>query len=110
MGVAYLARDTRLDRDVALKTLPNLRPDAVMRLRAEARAMAALSHESLATIYGLELWRQTPVLIVEYFPNGTLASALADGSMPVADVVRLGITLTRALASMHASGLLHRDI
>lgn len=67
MGVVYLARDTTLDRDVALKTLPDLRDGTVARLRDEARAMALLNHGSLATIYGLELWRRTPVLVVEYW-------------------------------------------
>ena len=70
MGVVYLARDTALDRDVALKTLPSLRERTVARLRDEARVMAGLNHESLATLYGLELWRRTPVLVVEYFPEG----------------------------------------
>ena len=62
-----------MGRDVALKTLPELNADAVGRLQAEARAMAALSHEALATIYGLEIWQRTPVLIVEYLAGGTLA-------------------------------------
>src|SRR5262249_32457283 len=70
MGVVYPARDERLARDVALKTLPVVDAMAIGRLRAEARAMAALSHESLATIYGLELWRRTPILIVEYLAGG----------------------------------------
>jgi serine/threonine protein kinase len=110
MGVVYLARDTALDRDVALKTLPDLRDGTVARLRDEARAMAALNHESLATIFGLEIWRRTPVLVVEYFPRGTLARRLAAGPLPPADVVALGIALARALAYMHARGVLHRDL
>jgi len=110
MGVVYLARDTTLDRDVVLKTLPALRPDAGAHLRNEARAMAALNHDSVATIYGLERWRRTPVLVVEYFPNGTLARRLADGPLSPADAVRLGIKLARALAYIHARGVLHRDL
>jgi hypothetical protein len=110
MGVVYLARDAVLDRDVALKTLPCLQPRAVARLRDEARAMAALNHESLATLFGLEIWRGTPVLVVEYFPKGTLASRLSDGPLSPGDVVALGLRLARALVYMHARAVLHRDL
>jgi hypothetical protein len=110
MGVVYLARDAVLDRDVALKTLPCLQPGAVERLRDEARAMAALNHESLATLYGLEIWRGTPVLVVEYFPKGTLASRLSLGPLSLEDAVALGIRLARALVYMHARAVLHRDL
>jgi tRNA A-37 threonylcarbamoyl transferase component Bud32 len=110
MGVVYVARDTALGRDVALKTLPALREGSVARLRDEARAMAALNHGSLATIYGLEVWRRTPVLVVEYFAGGTLADRLADASLPQADVLALGIRLADALTYMHERGLLHRDV
>jgi hypothetical protein len=110
MGVVYVARDMTLDRDVALKTLPELRPGTVARLRDEARAMAALNHESLATIYGLEVWRRTPVLVVEYFPDGTLAHKLARGPLQALEAVRLGISLARALDYMHSRGVLHRDL
>jgi hypothetical protein len=110
MGVVYLAHDSALDRDVALKTLPRLRPGAVARLREEARAMAALNHESLATLYGLEIWRGTPVLVVEYFPNGTLATRLSRGPLSPDDAVALGIRLARALVYMHARAVQHRDL
>jgi hypothetical protein len=110
MGVVYLARDTALDRDVALKTLPRLRPRAVALLREEARAMAALNHESLATLYGLEIWRGTPVLVVEYFPKGTLATRLSGGPLAADDAVALGIRLARALVYMHALEVQHRDL
>lgn len=110
MGVVYLARDTALDRLVALKTLPTLGPGAVARLHDEARAMAALNHESLATIYGLTEWRRTPVLIVEYLPGGTLADRIATGPLSPAAAVTLGLAVARALASMHARGVLHRDL
>jgi hypothetical protein len=110
MGIVYLARDTTLDREVALKTLPGLRRDAVRSLRDEARAMAALNHESLATLYGIEMWYGTPVLVVEYFPRGTLARRLAERSLPPPDAVALGIRIARALVYMHAMGVLHRDL
>jgi hypothetical protein len=110
MGVVYLAQDTALERDVALKTLPRLRPHAVAQLREEARAMAGLNHESLATLYGLEIWRGTPVLVVEYFPNGTLAARLSRGPLCPDDAVALGIRLARALVYMHVRGVQHRDL
>jgi hypothetical protein len=110
MGVVYLARDVALDRQVALKTLPDLRDDTVARLRDEARAMAALNHESLATIFGLELWRRTPVLVVEYLPGGTLAGRLINGPLPLREAVAIGIRLAGALAYMHKRGVLHRDL
>jgi serine/threonine protein kinase len=110
MGVVYLARDTTLDRDVALKTLPDLRDGTVARLRDEARAMALLNHGSLATIYGLELWRRTPVIVVEYLAGGTLARRLERGPMSPAAVLAMGVQLAQALAYMHAGGVLHRDL
>jgi tRNA A-37 threonylcarbamoyl transferase component Bud32 len=110
MGVVYLARDTALGRHVALKTLPARRDESVARLRDEARAMAALNHPSLATIYGLEVWRRTPVLVVEYLAGGTLTGRLAHGLLPRAEVLALGLWLADALTYMHARGVLHRDL
>jgi hypothetical protein len=110
MGVVYLARDTALRRDVALKTLPARRDGAVARLRDEARAMATLNHRSLAIIYGVEIWRGAPVLVVEYLAGGTLTGRLAHGPLPRAEVLALGIWLADALTYMHARGMLHRDL
>jgi hypothetical protein len=108
MGVVYLGRDTTLDRLVALKTLPDLRDGAVSRLRKEARAMASLNHESLATLYGLEVWRRTPVLVVEYLPGGTLAQQLAGGPLSPAAALSLGVAVARALEYMHARRMLRQ--
>jgi hypothetical protein len=110
MGVVYLARDLTLGRDVALKTLPRRGADAIARLRDEARAMAALNHAALATIYGLEFWRGTPVLVVEYFAGGTLADRVARGPLSREETIALGIRLADALGYMHERGLLHRDV
>jgi serine/threonine protein kinase len=101
----------RLNRDVALKTLPAVAPDAIARLQGEARAMASLNHHAIATIYGLDVWRDVPVLVCEYFANGTLAHRLAaTGRLVPADVIRLGVALAQGLDCMHASGLVHGDI
>jgi hypothetical protein len=110
MGVVYLARDVALGRDVALKTLPRRGDDARMRLRGEARSMAALNHAALATIYGLEFWHDTPVLVVEYLSGGTLADRLARRALTRDETVDLGVRLSDALAYMHERGLLHRDV
>lgn len=110
MGVVYLGHDTALARDVALKTLPSLSPGAVQRMVEEARTMAAFSHACLATIHGLRTWQQTPVLIVEYLPHGTLAARLTRGPLPLADVLSLGEQIAAVLAVMHGADRLHRDL
>lgn len=110
MGVVYLARDTALGRDVALKTLPALDATAVSRIRSEARAMAALNHASLATIYGLEVWRRTPILVMEYFPQGTLADRIRTGTLSARDAIAMALTVADGLGYMHARGVLHRDV
>jgi hypothetical protein len=110
MGLVYRAHDVVLGRDVALKTVPGLRGREVDRLHEEARTMAALNHEALATLFGIERWRGTPVLVEEFFPHGTLAIRLASGPFSVPDAFDLAMRLTRALIYMHARGLVHGDV
>jgi hypothetical protein len=110
MAVVYFANDVGLNRAVALKTLPHISADKVRRLRREARAMASIQHPHLATIYGMETWRDMPILVVEYFHGGTLADRLRRGRMSVREVCVLGRALSDALDHLHAHGLLHRDI
>ena len=110
MGVVYDATDLALDRRVAIKTLPRVSPEHAERLRREARAMAAVLHHHLAFIYGLESWRGTPLLVVEYLAQGTLADRLRGGPLPPSEVVVLGAALASALEALHAVGFLHRDI
>jgi hypothetical protein len=109
-GVVYLATDLGLDRKVAVKTLPPMRREYAARLRREARAMAAVRHPNLATIYGVEEWRETPLLVVEYLEGGTLLDRLADGPLAVDETLDLGIVLADVLDRVHGSGVLHRDI
>jgi hypothetical protein len=109
MGVVYLADDLALSRQVALKTLPQMRTDTLLRLRKEARSMAGFVHPNLPLIFGLETWRGVPVLVVEYLAGGTLASRI--GARLGADqVLRWGLELVAAIEVMHGQGLLHRDI
>jgi hypothetical protein len=109
-GVVYLARDMTIGRDVALKTLPTLRRGIGTRLAEEAQTMASLRHPGLAIIYGLEVWRQMPILVVEYFPAGTLAQRLATGPLTTSETIQFGLTLADTLSYLHGRGLLHRDI
>lgn len=109
MGVVYLAEDLALVRRVALKTLPRISAELSLRLRSEARSMAAVTHPNLALIYGAESWRGVPVLVMEYLAGGTLTQRL-DEPAPVVDTLKLGATLAEALDTMHAQGLLHRDV
>lgn len=110
MGVVYAATDTALRRQVAIKTLTSLSAGHSHQLRREARAMAALSHPNLATIYAVDIWRDTPVLIVEYLKGGTLQDRIRKGPVAIADVLALGADLAAALEHMHAQAILHRDI
>ena len=110
MGVVYLATDLALYRSVALKTLPRTSPEESVRLRREARAMAAIAHRHLALIYGVEMWRGTPLLILEYLERGTLGERLARSTLGADEAIALGIALMEALAHVHGAGMLHRDV
>jgi serine/threonine-protein kinase len=110
MGVVYRGRDLRLDRLVALKTLPRVSVSSVSRLRQEALAMAALQDPHLAVIYGAEQWRGSPVLILEYLAGGTLGDRLRIGSLTADEVIELGLAMSSALHTLHRAGFLHRDV
>ncbi|HEX6617081.1 MAG TPA: serine/threonine-protein kinase [Gemmatimonadales bacterium] len=110
MGVVYLATDLHLGRRVAVKTLPWVAPYLSVRLRREARAMAAVSHPNLALIYGIEFFHGVPILIVEYLAGRTLADRLRQGRLLWGDVLALGAALAEAVDRIHAAGILHRDI
>ncbi len=110
MGVVYLARDERLGRQVALKTLPRLRHADAAGMHAEARAMAAVAHPAVAVLYELHVWRDTPVLVTEYLAGGTLAARLTHGPMAPVEAVALATSLADALADLHADGWMHGDI
>ena len=113
MGVVYLVDDTRLSRAVALKALaPEVGrdPSRRERLRLEARAAAALSHPSIATVYSLDEIGDDLYLACEYVPGEPLRTLLASGPLPIAQVVTIGAQLARALAAAHTVGVIHRDI
>jgi hypothetical protein len=110
MGVVYLAADLELERQVAVKILPRMSPELLMRFRREARAMAAVMHPNLALIFGVEYWRGIPMLILEYLAGGTLADRLRRARFSPLEGVDLGIVLAHALERIHAASILHRDI
>ncbi len=113
MGVVYAARDTRLERTVAVKTLPpalarNLHRWA--RLEQEARLLAALNHPNIAAIHGVEDTARGPVLVLEFVPGRTLAQELADRRWSIEESVQVAVQIARGLESAHAAGIVHRDL
>ena len=110
MGVVYRATDLSLSRTVAIKTLPRLSESASARLREEARVMAGLSHAHIAVLFGIEEWRQTPLLVMEHLTGGSLAVVLRRGPMPVAEALGMVRKLAASLEYVHAAGRYHGDI
>jgi serine/threonine protein kinase len=113
MGDVYRARDTRLDRDVALKILrAGLLPDEVKRrqFHKEAMALARLSHPSIMVIYDVGQDAGTDYLVMECVPGETLLEKLKTGPLPENDVASLGIQIADALEDAHDHGVIHRDL
>ena len=110
MGAAWLARDLRLERDVAVKTLTGVSVARLMGLKPEAWAMATVSHPALAEIHGIESWRGRPLLVVEFLPGGTLADKLRRGPVPSPRAVSVATLLAAGLAALHEAGYLHGDV
>ena len=113
MGVVYLAEDTRLHRQVALKVLhPTLvaNPKLKKRLQLEARAAASLSHSSIATVYALEELEGDLYLVTEYVPGKNLRACLKEGPLPLATLLEVGVGIAEGLAAAHAKGIVHRDL
>lgn len=113
MGVVYAAQDTRLGREVAIKSLP---PHALRdaahreRLRREARAAAALTHPSIATVYALEEFEGELFIISELVRGRTLRDELRDGPLPPDRLRRTLLEVADGLAAAHARGIVHRDL
>jgi tRNA A-37 threonylcarbamoyl transferase component Bud32 len=113
MGEVYRARDTRLDRDVAIKTLPEefeKDPERLARFEREAKLLASLNHPNIAAIYGLEKYENTHVLVLELVEGVTLADRLKRGAIPVDESLRLALQIAEALAAAHEKGIIHRDL
>jgi eukaryotic-like serine/threonine-protein kinase len=113
MGVVYRARDTHLDREVAIKVLsPGTITDEAARkhLRKEALALSKLNHPNIATVYDFDTHRSVDFLVMEYIPGITLSEKLPAGALPEKEVLRLGIQLSDGLTAAHEQGVVHRDL
>ena len=110
MGAVYLARDLRLERDVAIKTLTERAGVRLVGLKPEAWAMATVTHPAVAQIHGVESWRGRPFLVVEFLAGGTLEDRLRDGPFAPAQAVSVVARLADALAALHEKGCLHGDV
>jgi len=113
MGEVYRARDTRLDREVAIKTLSLERgsqPEVLSRFEQEARAACALNHPNIVTIYELGHVNGTPYLAMELVTGETVRELLASGPIPFRKAVAIAAQIADALAKAHAIGIVHRDL
>jgi eukaryotic-like serine/threonine-protein kinase len=113
MGEVYRARDTSLGRDVALKILTKTAiadPERQARFEREARAVAALSHPNIVSIYGFGIENGIAYAAIEWLEGQTLRDALANGPFPVRRVLDLGAQIALGLAAAHSKGVIHRDI
>ena len=110
MGAVYLARDLRLERDVAIKTLTERSLVRLMGLKPEAWAMSTVTHPAVAQIHGIESWRGRSFLVVEFLAGGTLEDRLRDGPLAPSQAVSVVARLADALAALHEKGFLHGDV
>ena len=109
MGVVYRARDTRLQRDVAIKVLPDAlaeHPERLARFEREARTLAALNHPNIAHIHGLE----DRALVLELVEGDDLSTRIAAGPMPIDEAVSIARQVAEALDAAHTAGIVHRDL
>jgi eukaryotic-like serine/threonine-protein kinase len=113
MGEVYRARDTRLDRTVAIKVLAahlSSSPELKQRMEREARAISALNHPNICHLYDIGSQDGTDYLVMEFLEGETLADRLRKGAMPVGDVLKIGKAISEALAFAHQHGIIHRDL
>jgi serine/threonine-protein kinase len=113
MGEVYRARDRRLGRDVALKTLPSdfrADPERLVRFEREARSLAAINHPHIAAIYGLEESRDIRALVLEFVDGETLAARIARSAIPLAEALSIARQIATAIEAAHERGIVHRDL
>jgi Tol biopolymer transport system component len=113
MGEVYLAHDSKLGRDVAIKVLPSAfvhDPERLARFQREARMLASLNHPNIATIHGLEHSDGTHYLVMELVAGETLAERISKGALPVEDALRVAEQIAEALEAAHEKGVIHRDL
>ena len=113
MGEVYRARDSRLERDVAIKILPErwlLDQERRARFDREARVLASLNHPHIGAIYGIEEGDGLRALVLELIAGPTLADWLNGGPVAVRDALRIAIQIASALDAAHERGIIHRDL
>src|SRR5947207_426698 len=113
MGEVYKARDTRLDRIVAVKVLSadiSSSLDARQRFEREARTISQLSHPHICALYDVGHQDGTEFLVMELLDGETLADRLAKGALPVDQAIRYGTQMADALGKAHRQGIVHRDL
>ena len=113
MGVVYKARDTRLDRFVAIKMLPpdkTTEPERKRRFVQEAKAASALNHPNILHVYDIETGGEVDFIVMEYFEGQTLADLIGRKGLPVRDTLKYAVQVADGLAAAHAAGIVHRDI
>ena len=113
MGQVWQATDTQLNRQVALKILPDAfaaDPDRLARFTREAQILASLNHPNIAAIYGLEEGEGTRALVLELVEGPTLADRIGQGAIPVEDALPIARQIAEALEAAHEAGVIHRDL
>jgi len=113
MGEVYRAKDSRLDREVAIKVLPEALardPDRVARFQREAKVLASLNHPHIAAIYGFEEANSVRFLVLELVEGETLADRLKIGPLPVDEALGVCKQIAEAVESAHELGVIHRDL
>src|SRR5262245_5292909 len=113
MGEVYRARDSRLNRDVALKVVPPAvagNPEALLRFERESRAIAALSHPNILTIFDVGQDGGRPYAVMELLEGETLRARIAHGPLPVRKAVEIAAQIARGLAAAHDKQIAHRDL
>src|SRR5580700_9416927 len=113
MGEVYKARDTKLNRDVAIKVLPDLLAKdsaALARFEREAQAVAALSHPNILAIHDFGSDAGIAYAVTELLDGETLRARMDTGSLPVRKAVEYGVQIVRGLAAAHQKGIVHRDL
>jgi eukaryotic-like serine/threonine-protein kinase len=113
MGEVYRARDSRLQRDIALKILPDVfatDPERLARFEREAQVLASLNHPHIAAIHGFEESAGVRALVLELVEGETLADRLTRGPLPIDDALPIATQIAEALQSAHEQGIVHRDL
>src|SRR5512141_1147942 len=113
MGEVFKARDTRLDRVVAIKILQGhlaVSPETRQRFEREARVISSLNHPNICTLFDIGHQDGMDYLVMEYLEGESLADRLQRGPLPVPELVKIGMEIADALDRAHRQGLVHRDL